>query len=180
MKLMIASDLHGSGYYTKKLVDAFQAEGADKLLLLGDLLYHGPRNHLPEEYDCPTVAQQLNAMKDNIIAVRGNCDCEVDQMVLEFPIMADYTTLLLENGRTLFATHGHLFDPDHLPPLPAGSAFAFGHIHVKHAERQGDTLILNPGSVSIPKDGSHSYMVYENGTFIAKTLDGEPVASVAF
>ena len=94
--------------------------------------------------------------------------------------MADYTTLVLENGRTLFATHGHLFDPDHLPPLPAGSAFAFGHIHVKHAERQGDTLILNPGSVSIPKDGSHSYMVYENGTFTAKTLDGEPVASVAF
>lgn len=180
MKLMIASDLHGSAAYTRRLLELYRDTGCQRLLLLGDLLYHGPRNPLPEGYEPPAVAKMLNDMADELLCVRGNCDAEVDQMVLEFPIMADYTTLLLENGRTLFATHGHLFDPDHLPPLPAGSAFAFGHIHVKHAERQGDTLILNPGSVSIPKDGSHSYMVYENGTFTAKTLDGEPVASVAF
>ena len=180
MKLLIASDLHGSAHYCEKLLARIEAEQPDKILLLGDLLYHGPRNDLPQGYAPKQVIPMLNGLKDKIIAVRGNCDAEVDQMVLEFPIMADYTTLLLENGRTLFATHGPLFDPDHLPPLPAGSAFAFGHIHVKHAERQGDTLILNPGSVSIPKDGSHSYMVYENGTFTAKTLDGEPVASVAF
>ena len=180
MKLLIASDIHGSARCCAQLLEAVARERPDRILLLGDLLYHGPRNALPEEYDCPRTYDMLNSLKERIVAVRGNCDCEVDQMVLEFPIMADYTTLVLENGRTLFATHGHLFDPDHLPPLPAGSAFAFGHIHVKHAERQGDTLILNPGSVSIPKDGSHSYMVYENGTFTAKTLDGEPVASVAF
>ena len=180
MKLLIASDLHGSAFWTRKVLEQFDARGAEKLVLLGDLLYHGPRNDLPDEYAPKEVFALLNARKNSILAVRGNCDAEVDQMVLEFPIMADYTTLLLENGRTLFATHGHLFDPDHLPPLPAGSAFAFGHIHVKHARRQGDTLILNPGSVSIPKDGSHSCMVYENGAFTAKTLDGEPVASVAF
>ena len=180
MKLMIASDIHGSALYCARMLDMFDREGADRLLLLGDILYHGPRNDLPEGYAPKEVIRMLNEAKENLLCVRGNCDTEVDQMVLEFPIMADYTTLVLENGRTLFATHGHLFDPDHLPPLPAGSAFAFGHIHVKHAERQGDTLILNPGSVSIPKDGSHSYMVYENGTFTAKTLDGEPVASVAF
>lgn len=180
MKLMIASDIHGSARYCAQMLRAYEREGADRLLLLGDILYHGPRNDLPEEYAPKEVIAMLNPIKEALLCVRGNCDTEVDQMVLEFPIMADYTTLVLENGRTLFATHGHLFDPDHLPPLPAGSAFAFGHIHVKHAERQGDTLILNPGSVSIPKDGSHSYMVYENGTFTAKTLDGEPVASVAF
>lgn len=180
MKFLIASDIHGSAYYCEQLLQAFEREQAARLLLLGDILYHGPRNDLPRDYAPKKVIAMLNGMADTVLCVRGNCDTEVDQMVLEFPIMADYTTLVLENGRTLFATHGHLFDPDHLPPLPAGSAFAFGHIHVKHAERQGDTLILNPGSVSIPKDGSHSYMVYENGTFTAKTLDGEPVASVAF
>ncbi|HJA24554.1 MAG TPA: phosphodiesterase [Candidatus Fournierella merdigallinarum] len=180
MKLLIASDLHGSAYWCEKLLERIGAEQPDKILLLGDLLYHGPRNDLPRDYAPKRVISLLNGLKDKIIAVRGNCDAEVDQMVLEFPIMADYTTLMLENGRTLFATHGHLFDPDHLPPLPAGSAFAFGHIHTKHAERQGDLLILNPGSLSIPKDGSHSYMIYENGVFTAKTMEGEPVASVAF
>lgn len=180
MKLMFASDIHGSAFYCRRMLELYKNSGAKRLVLLGDILYHGPRNDLPREYAPKEVIAMLNPLKDELLAVRGNCDTEVDQMVLEFPIMADYTTLLLENGRTLFATHGHLFDPDHLPPLPAGSAFAFGHIHVKHAERQGDTLILNPGSVSIPKDGSHSCMVYENGTFTAKTLDGEPVASVAF
>lgn len=180
MKLMFASDIHGSAFYCRRMLELYKNSGAKRLVLLGDILYHGPRNDLPREYAPKEVIAMLNPLKDELLAVRGNCDTEVDQMVLEFPIMADYTTLVLENGRTLFATHGHLFDPAHLPPLPAGSAFAFGHIHVKHAERQGDTLILNPGSVSIPKDGSHSYMVYENGTFTAKTLDGEPVASVAF
>ena len=180
MKIMFASDIHGSAYYCRRMLEVYEASGASRLVILGDILYHGPRNDLPREYAPKEVIAMLNPLKNQIYAVRGNCDTEVDQMVLEFPIMADYTTLVLGNGRTLFATHGHLFDPDHLPPLPAGSAFAFGHIHVKHAERQGDTLILNPGSVSIPKDGSHSYMVYENGTFTAKTLDGEPVASVAF
>ena len=130
MKWMIASDLHGSAYYCKKMVEAFEREGADRLLMLGDLLYHGPRNDLPEDYAPKEVLALLNGVRTRLLCVRGNCDAEVDQMVLEFPIMADYTTLVLENSRTLFATHGHLFDPDHLPPGPAGSAFAFGHIQV--------------------------------------------------
>lgn len=180
MKLLIASDLHGSAFYCEKLMERIQQENPDKILLLGDLLYHGPRNDLPKDYAPKKVIPMLNGLKEKIIAVRGNCEAEVDQMVLEFPVMADYTTISLEDGKLLFATHGHKFNPEHLPPLPAHSAFVFGHVHVKHTEWQGDTLILNPGSVSIPKDGSHSYMMYENGVFTTKTLDGETIQSVAY
>ena len=144
MKLLIASDLHGSAHYCEKLLARIEAEQPDKILLLGDLLYHGPRNDLPEGYAPKQVIPMLNGLKDKIIAVRGNCDAEVDQMVLEFPIMADYTTLLLENGRTLFATHGHLFDPDHLPPLPAGSAYTCEILN--HAT--GDTATLDAGQAA--------------------------------
>lgn len=175
MKLLIASDLHGSAYYCEKLLERVSAEQPDKILLLGDLLYHGPRNDLPRGYAPKQVIGMLNGLKEKIIAVRGNCDAEVDQMVLEFPLMADYTTLWLGEAKPLFATHGHLFSPDSLPPLAGKSAFVFGHVHVKYARWQGDTLILNPGSVSIPKDGTHSYMVYENGVFTAKTLAGDAV-----
>ena len=180
MKLLIASDLHGSAHYCGLLLRRVEEEAPDRILLLGDLLYHGPRNDLPEGYAPKEVISMLNGLKEKIIAVRGNCEAEVDQMVLEFPVMADYTTLLLDGGKLLFATHGHLFSPEALPPLPSGSAFVFGHVHVKHAGWQGDTLILNPGSVSIPKDGSHSYLVYENGVFIIKTLDGETLGQVAY
>lgn len=172
MKLMIASDLHGSGYYTKKLMDAFQAEGAEKLLLLGDLLYHGPRNPLPEEYDCPTVAQQLNAIKDSIIAIRGNCDCEVDQMVLEFPVLSDYA-LVEVDGVSIYATHGHLWNEAHLPPMAPGTILLHGHTHVPACTDHGSYLYLNPGSVSIPKENSrHSYMTLEGGLFQWKDLGG--------
>lgn len=180
MKLLIASDLHGSAYYCRALLDAFRRERADRMVLLGDLLYHGPRNELPEEYDTKAVTALLNDAADKLLCVRGNCDAEVDQMVLEFPVMAEYTTLALENGKLLFATHGHHFDPEHLPPIPAGSAFAFGHVHVKHLEWKDGILILNPGSVSIPKDGTHSYMTYEGGCFVQKLLDGTPLASMEF
>ena len=180
MKYMIASDIHGSALYARKMAEAFRREEADRLILLGDLLYHGPRNDLPEGYAPKEVIALLNGLKDRIFCVRGNCEAEVDQMVLEFPVMAEYTTLVLENGRTLFATHGHHFDPDHLPPIPAGSAFAFGRVHVKHLEWKDGILILNPGSVSIPKDGTHSYMTYEGGCFTQKLLDGTPLASMEF
>lgn len=180
MKLLIASDLHGSAYYCEKLMERIQAEQPDRILLLGDLLYHGPRNDLPEGYAPKKVIPMLNGLKEKIIAVRGNCEAEVDQMVLEFPVMADYTTLWLEEGKCLFATHGHKFNPENLPSMPAHSAFVFGHVHVKHARWQDDTLILNPGSVSIPKDGSHSYMIYENGLFTTKTIDGQVLGSIAY
>ena len=180
MKLFIASDLHGSALYCRKMLQAAEEARADRILLLGDLLYHGPRNDLPEEYDTKAVTAMLNGVKNRLLCVRGNCDAEVDQMVLEFPVMAEYTTLALENGKLLFATHGHHFDPEHLPPIPAGSAFAFGHVHVKHLEWKDGILILNPGSVSIPKDGTHSYMTYEGGCFVQKLLDGTPLASMEF
>ena len=153
MKLMIASDLHGSAHYVKKFLDRYRAEAPDRLLLLGDLLYHGPRNPLPQDYDCPAVADALNAVRDRLLTVRGNCDCEVDQMLLHFPILADYA-LLEVNGLTLYATHGHLFGPDHLPEMAGPYVLLSGHTHVPMCEQRGEALCLNPGSVSIPKEGS--------------------------
>lgn len=172
MKLMIASDLHGSAYYAKKLLDAYHAEQPERLLLLGDLLYHGPRNALPEGYDCMTAAGLLNGIKERILAVRGNCDCEIDQMVLEFPMMADYALLEWE-GVILYATHGHLWDETNPPPLAEGTVLLNGHFHVPAANRHDTWHYINPGSTSIPKDGSvGSYLVLEGGTFTWKDMDG--------
>lgn len=177
MKLMIASDLHGSAYFTSKLMAAYRAERPGKLLLLGDLLYHGPRNALPRDYDCMATAEMLNAVKGDIAAVRGNCDCEVDQMVLQFPIMADYA-LLEWDGLTLYATHGHLWNEDSLPPMAEGTVLLNGHFHVPACVRHDTYLYLNPGSVSIPKDGSvGSYLVLEDGIFTWKDMEGKAYKS---
>ena len=164
MKLIIASDIHGSAYWCGKLMELIESEAPDKVVLLGDLLYHGPRNDLPREYGPKQVIPMLSGLKDRIIAVRGNCEAEVDQMVLPFPCMADYA-LLSADGRDLFLTHGHKWNPDNLPPLTAGTVFLSGHTHVKINEDRAGILCLNPGSVSIPKDGSHSCLIYENGAF---------------
>lgn len=171
MKLAIASDIHGSAFWCRKLMDALEAEAPDKLVLLGDLLYHGPRNPLPQGYAPKEVAAMLNGAKERIVAVRGNCDSEVDQMVLEFPCLADYAIVLDENARTLFCTHGHVHMPDNPPALPAGSVFLSGHTHVKVLAERDGLLFVNPGSVSLPKDGSHSYAVFEGGTFELRQLD---------
>lgn len=172
MKLMIASDIHGSAYCAKKLLDAYHNEQPGKLLLLGDLLYHGPRNALPRDYDCMAVAELLSGIKDHILAVRGNCDCEIDQMVLEFPMMADYTLLAWE-GVTLYATHGHLWDETCPPPMAEGTVLLNGHFHVPAARRHDTWHYINPGSTSIPKDGSvGSYLVLEDGVFTWKDMDG--------
>ena len=172
MKLMIASDLHGSAYYADKLMDAFRQEQPDKLLLLGDLLYHGPRNALPRDYDCMRVAGMLNSVKERIIAVRGNCDCEIDQMVLEFPMMGDYA-LLEVNGLSIYATHGHLWWEDTPPPMANGTVLLNGHFHVPTCNVHEDFLYLNPGSTSIPKEDSvGSYMVLEDRTFTWKDMSG--------
>lgn len=174
MKLMIASDIHGSAYYCRKMAEAFEKEQADRLLLLGDLLYHGPRNDLPKDYDPRAVIAQLNAMKDRIFSVRGNCDTEVDQMVLEFPIMAEYC-ILNEGSRLIYGTHGHHFNADSPLPMQPGDILLHGHTHIPAWEPFGDhNLYLNPGSVSIPKAGSaHSYMILEDQRAKWKTLDGE-------
>ena len=173
MKLLIASDIHGSAYYCRKLLEAYKKEAADKLILLGDILYHGPRNDLPEEYAPKEVIAMLNPMKQEILCVRGNCDTEVDQMVLEFPILADYG-FLYERGRMIFLTHGHVFNENHLPMLKKGDILLHGHTHVPVCREHEEYIYMNPGSVSIPKEGSeHSYMTYEDGIFIWKNLDRE-------
>ena len=173
MKLMIASDIHGSAYYCKKLMEAFQLEQADRLLILGDVLYHGPRNDLPRDYAPKEVLGLLNAMKEKIFCVRGNCDTEVDQMVLEFPILADYCILTV-GQRLIYATHGHNHHLQALPPLQSGDILLHGHTHIPAWESFGDNnLYLNPGSVSIPKAGSaNGYMILEDRTAHWKTLDG--------
>ncbi len=173
MKLLIASDIHGSAYYCRALLDAYTREDADRLLLLGDLLYHGPRNDLPRDYNPKEVIAMLSAHKQAIFCVRGNCDTEVDQMVLPFPLLADYAVLPV-GKRLIYATHGHIYHNGHLPPLCAGDILLHGHTHIPAWEPHGTHIYANPGSVSIPKEGSvHSYMLLDGCTLQWKSLDGE-------
>ena len=177
MKLMIASDIHGSMFYLEKLLNRFEEEKPDKLILLGDILYHGPRNDLPEGYAPKKVIEKLNSIKENILCVRGNCDTEVDQMVLDFPILADYAILYF-NGKMIFATHGHNHNTKNPPMLKKGDILLHGHTHVAICEKQDYYTYINPGSVSIPKeDTPHSYMMFCDGTFIWKDLDGKEYKS---
>ncbi len=171
MKIMIASDIHGSAYWCAKLLEAYRAEGAELLLLLGDVLYHGPRNDLPIEYAPKTVIAMLNALKNEIICVRGNCDTEVDQMVLDFPILSQ-SAVVFADGVKIYATHGHKFNKDNLPPLSAGDVLVYGHTHVSLDTVVGGVRCINPGSVSIPKENTgHGYVIFENGEFTRKILE---------
>lgn len=170
MKIFIASDIHGSAYWCRKMLEAYRSEKADRLLLLGDILYHGPRNDLPEEYAPKEVIAMLNAVKDEILCVRGNCDTEVDQMVLDFPILADYAYICEGNVR-IFATHGHKFNEENLPPLSKGDILLHGHTHVQVCREHEGYTYVNPGSVSIPKENTgHGYAVLENGEITLKCL----------
>lgn len=170
MKWMIASDLHGSAAWCRRMLTAFSLEKAERLVLLGDLLYHGPRNPLPENYDPPAVTAMLNGLKDRLLCVRGNCDAEVDQMVLEFPILADYAFLSVD-GLTICATHGHQYGPENPPPLRKGEYLLCGHFHLPVCEDKGSFTYLNPGSLALPKDGTpHSFMVVENGKLSWRNL----------
>ena len=162
MKLVIASDIHGSAYWCGRLMDVIERELPDRVVLLGDLLYHGPRNDLPKEYAPKTVITMLSQLADRVIAVRGNCEAEVDQMVLPFACMAEYA-LVVADGVKFYLTHGHHANPQALPPLEKGSIFLYGHTHVKMDEMIDGIRCVNPGSVSIPKDGSHSCMIWDNG-----------------
>ena len=176
MKWMIASDLHGSAFYCRQMLAAFEREGADRLFLLGDLLYHGPRNDLPREYAPKEVIPLLNGKKEKLLCVRGNCDAEVDQMVLEFPVLADYAVLPV-GQRLIYATHGHIYHVKNLPPLAPGDVLLHGHTHVPAWTEFGQgNLYLNPGSVSIPKENSpHSYMTLEGNTMQWKELESSAV-----
>jgi len=164
MKLVIASDIHGSAYWCGRLMELIEAEKPDRILLLGDLLYHGPRNDLPRDYAPKKVIPMLSSLADRILTVRGNCEAEVDQMVLPFPCMADYA-LVETSGQTFYLTHGHLHNPSNLPPLAPGTVFLSGHTHIKADEVHSGIRCLNPGSVSIPKDGSHSCLIWDGGQF---------------
>lgn len=173
MKLMIASDIHGSAYYCRKLIESYNNEKPDKLLLLGDILYHGPRNNLPEGYSPKEVIRMLGDISDNILCVRGNCDTEVDQMILDFEVLAEYAYLYID-GLTFFAAHGHNFNEKNPPKLKNGDILLNGHTHVPKIERYDNFIYVNCGSVSIPKENSsHSYMIFENGELFWKTLDGD-------
>ncbi len=171
MKMMIASDIHGSAKYCAMLLEAYAREGAGRLLLLGDLLYHGPRNDLPDAYAPKQVIALLSQRKEETFGVRGNCEAEVDQMVLPFPVMADYCLLPL-GERIIFATHGHLFHKGNLPPMKRGDILLHGHTHISGREEENGVLILNPGSVSIPKGGTpRGYLMWEGSMFTWKTLE---------
>ena len=176
MKLLIASDIHGDLESARLVIEAYEKESADKLLFLGDILYHGPRNDLPKTYSPKEVIALLNENREKILAVRGNCDTEVDQMVLKFPILADYAILSLD-GITIFATHGHHHNTETPPPLSPGDILLHGHTHVLKCEEFGNSnLYLNPGSVALPKENNpRTYMVYDNRRFTIKTFDGRVV-----
>ena len=181
MKLLIASDIHGDLESIEKVLDAYDKESADRLLFLGDLLYHGPRNDLPETYAPKAVIELLNANRDIIMSVRGNCDTEVDQMVLSFPILADYVYLSLD-GLSVFATHGHHHNTTTPPPLREGEILLHGHTHVLKCEEFGNkNWYLNPGSAALPKENNpRTYMVYDNRTFTIKDFDGNTVFEKKF
>lgn len=167
MKLLICSDIHGSAFWCRKVVEKFKQEQADKLVILGDVLYHGPRNPLPEGHNPKEVCQILNEIAPDVIAVRGNCDAEVDQMVLDFNVSSDYATIY-DGEKKIVLSHGHRA----VPNLKAGDVYITGHTHVplNVVEKEG-YLHLNPGSISLPKENSdHGYIVYENGNFEFKTL----------
>ena len=177
MKWMIASDIHGSAFFCEKLIDAAERENAERILLLGDILYHGPRNDLPEGYAPKKVIEMLNGIKEKLLCVRGNCDTEVDQMVLGFPILADYAILYL-GGHRVYITHGHNFGENNPPQMRDGDILMNGHTHVPACRNKDNFLYINPGSVSIPKENSvHGYMTWEDGTFYWKDLDGTVVST---
>jgi len=178
MKIFVISDIHGSNHYLNKALEAYEEEKADYLLILGDELYHGPRNPLPEDYNPKEVSEKLNRYKEKIITVRGNCDSEVDQMLLEYPIMSDYSILFL-NQKKIFATHGHIYSEEKLPHLSKGDIFIYGHTHLPVAKKEDGIYILNPGSITLPKGGNkNSYGLFEDNNFYVKDLDGNVIKKI--
>lgn len=178
MKLFFISDIHGSLYYLNQAIERYIEEEADYIVILGDVLYHGARNPLPKEYNPKGVIEILNNYSDRIIGVRGNCDSEVDQMTLNFPIMSTYSNLLFNDMR-LFLTHGHVYNEENMVDLKAGSAFIYGHTHILRAEKKDGIFFLNPGSITLPKENNpHTYGVMDNSSFRIKDLDGNLVLEI--
>jgi len=177
MRSMFISDIHGSAFYLKKILSLFEEEKPDKLIVLGDILYHGPRNDLPKEYAPKEVIAMLNPLKEKLLCVRGNCDAEVDQMVLKFPILADYA-IIYDKNTTMYLTHGHIYNEENLPPLCGGDILIHGHTHIYTVKQHESYTYINPGSISLAKNGNpNTYMMYENGKFVIKTLEKECLLS---
>lgn len=174
MKLMIISDIHGSYNDLCRVIEIYNEEQCDKLVILGDILYHGPRNDLPEGYNPKACIQLLNEYKDKIMAVRGNCDAEVDQMVLNFPIRADYAQMYIDN-HLFFFTHGHIYDEEHMPLLNEGNIFVYGHYHKPVAYQKDGIYRLNPNSISLPKENVKSYGIYNENRFTIYSLDKKEI-----
>lgn len=180
MKLFIISDIHGSEYYFERALEKFEVSGAERLVILGDILYHGARNDLPRDYNPKRIIDKLNEKKEYIIAVRGNCDSEVDQMVLSFPIMSEYSNILMEN-KYLFLTHGHKINKENIIPLPLNTCFLYGHTHIPEAEYKNGIYFLNPGSISIPKAGyNNSYAIIDNNSFKVFDFDDNIIKKIEF
>ena len=179
MKLLIASDIHGDAVCCQKILDEASARGVDKIILLGDILYHGPRNDLPENYAPKKVIEMLNKVSEKLLCIKGNCEAEVDGMVLSFPVLSDFGWIHDgEMGVTMYLSHGHKYNPDNLPPLPSGAVFLYGHTHLLGFCKRDNILCLNPGSVSLPKGGNpKSFAIYEDGKFSIFTLDGQLIDS---
>ena len=172
MKILIASDIHGSAYYCRMLLEALEREKADRLFLLGDILYHGPRNDLPRDYAPKEVIAMLNPLKEKLFCVRGNCDTEVDQMVLDFNVLAEQAYLNF-NNYSIVLSHGHKLDEKNIPALCDGDILLCGHTHVPKCEKRDGYIYMNPGSVSIPKENSaHSYMILEDRFYWKDIEDG--------
>lgn len=178
MKIFFMSDIHGSLYYLEKAIQLYKEENANYIVILGDALYHGPRNLLPEDYNPQLVASLLNQYKDKIIAIRGNCDSEVDQMLIEYPMMADYSIILC-NDRRLFLTHGHIYNESNLPNLSENDVLIMGHTHIPVAKKYNNIFILNPGSITLPKENNpNSYGVLEDNLFQIKDLEGNVIKEI--
>lgn len=179
MKLLIASDIHGDADCCKKMLSAADMLGVEKILLLGDILYHGPRNDIPEGYAPKQVINMLNAVADRLICVRGNCEAEVDGMVLSFPVLCEHAWIYDSQSKiSMYMTHGHIYNPDRLPPLSARNVLLYGHTHLQGFCERNGILCLNPGSISLPKGGNpKTYATYEDGIFSIYTLDGELLSS---
>ena len=173
MKILIASDLHGSAYYTEQVKERFFAEKADKLLLLGDIYNHGPRNPFPKDYEPQRVAEILNGLKDKLMVVKGNCDSEVDTLISEFDFIEN--CCILTENKTVFCTHGHVYNKDNMP-LTRFDALIYGHFHTGFIERLSGVIVANAGSVSLPKnDTPRSYILLDGNKLVLKTLDGEVI-----
>ncbi len=180
MKYLVASDIHGSAYYTLKIEEIFKKGEFDRIILLGDILYHGPRNPLPEGHDPMKVVEILNRYKDSILCVRGNCDAEIDREILEFPLAADYQKIKL-GKRTVLISHGHVQTPDKHLPLRKGDIFLYGHYHVPRCELVGTSYYLNPGSCSLPKENyPQSYAILDEDRFTAYDFNGKVIKEIIF